>query len=194
MPPAAATECERTGWTLLMIATVAPASAAARAARWPARPAPMIRTSWAGMPVESIRRRAARRPGGPSAPAEAAEQRPADLVERDHADAARPRRRRPSSAPRRAQRRLGRAAPRAAGRCATRTRSRRRRRSSPTVQRRPAAGDRVVDALLRAAMPSVAAVLVDDREPRPAVAQEELVLGVAARCVAPGIADRLARP
>ena len=24
MPPAAATECERTGWTLLMIATVAP--------------------------------------------------------------------------------------------------------------------------------------------------------------------------
>src|SRR4051794_37953043 len=49
MPPAAATECERTGWTLLMIATVAPLSAAARAARWPARPAPMIRTSWAGM-------------------------------------------------------------------------------------------------------------------------------------------------
>ena len=26
MPPAAAFECERTGWTLLMIATVAPAS------------------------------------------------------------------------------------------------------------------------------------------------------------------------
>src|SRR5437763_11493910 len=49
MPPAAATECDRTGWTLLMIATVDPLSAAARAARWPARPAPMIRTSWAGM-------------------------------------------------------------------------------------------------------------------------------------------------
>ena len=32
-----------------MIATVAPASAAARAARWPARPAPMMRTSCAGM-------------------------------------------------------------------------------------------------------------------------------------------------
>src|SRR2546430_17406765 len=49
MPPAAALECERTGWTLLRMATVAPASAAARAARWPARPAPMIRTSWLGM-------------------------------------------------------------------------------------------------------------------------------------------------
>src|SRR4051794_5458621 len=32
-----------------MIATVAPSLAAASAARWPARPAPMIRTSWAGM-------------------------------------------------------------------------------------------------------------------------------------------------
>src|SRR5215207_10616979 len=49
MPPAAAFECERTGWTLDMMATVAPASAAARAARWPASPAPMIRTSCAGM-------------------------------------------------------------------------------------------------------------------------------------------------
>src|SRR3954454_9130794 len=49
IPLAAATECERTGWTLLMIATVAPSSAAARAARWPARPAPMMRTSWEGM-------------------------------------------------------------------------------------------------------------------------------------------------
>src|SRR5688500_16848763 len=36
-----------------MIATVAPARAAARAARWPARPAPMIRTSCAGMGRES---------------------------------------------------------------------------------------------------------------------------------------------
>jgi hypothetical protein len=33
MPPAAATECERTGWTFEMIATVAPAWAAASAAR-----------------------------------------------------------------------------------------------------------------------------------------------------------------
>src|SRR3954467_14475553 len=36
-----------------MIATDAPSSAAARAARWPARPAPMIRTSCAGM-AESL--------------------------------------------------------------------------------------------------------------------------------------------
>src|SRR6516164_9411019 len=52
MPPAAATECERTGWTLLMIATLAPICAAARAARWPASPAPMIKTSCAGMAFE----------------------------------------------------------------------------------------------------------------------------------------------
>src|SRR6476659_4632363 len=56
MPPAAALECERTGWTLLKMATVAPASAAASAARWPARPAPMMRTSCAGMVGESIER------------------------------------------------------------------------------------------------------------------------------------------
>src|SRR3954466_3089771 len=71
MPPAAATEWERTGWTLLMIATVAPASAAARAARWPARPAPMMRTSCEGMApgfkgsgwaVHHIRRRPSDRP------------------------------------------------------------------------------------------------------------------------------------
>src|SRR3954469_23990883 len=55
MPPAAALECERTGWTLLMMATVAPASAAASAARWPARPAPMIRTSCAGMAASLVR-------------------------------------------------------------------------------------------------------------------------------------------
>src|SRR3954453_22820167 len=40
-----------------MIATVAPASAAAVAARWPARPAPMIRTSCAGMGSILPRRR-----------------------------------------------------------------------------------------------------------------------------------------
>ena len=49
MPPAAATEWERTGWTLEMIATVAPVCAAASAARWPASPAPMISTSWEGI-------------------------------------------------------------------------------------------------------------------------------------------------
>src|SRR6478672_3029606 len=73
MPPAAATECERTGWTLLMIATVAPSSAAARAARWPARPAPMMRTSWEGMAENLISM-----PGGGA-------DRPPDLLDRDHA-------------------------------------------------------------------------------------------------------------
>src|SRR3954464_3580906 len=58
MPPAAALECERTGWTLDMMATVAPSRAAARAARWPARPAPMMRTSWAGMAGDVITGRA----------------------------------------------------------------------------------------------------------------------------------------
>src|SRR2546423_12001426 len=48
MPPWAAFECERTGWTFDMIATETPSSAAARAARWPARPAPMTRTSCEG--------------------------------------------------------------------------------------------------------------------------------------------------
>src|SRR5437764_8272268 len=48
MPPWAALECERTGWTLERIPTDAPCSAAARAARWPARPAPITRTSWVG--------------------------------------------------------------------------------------------------------------------------------------------------
>src|SRR5665811_2547756 len=57
MPPAAATEWERTGWTLLTIATLAPACAAASAARWPARPAPIIRTSCDGIGRDSITRR-----------------------------------------------------------------------------------------------------------------------------------------
>src|ERR1022692_4792309 len=56
MPPAAATEWERTGWTLLTIATLEPACAAARAARWPARPAPMMSTSCDGMGRDSITR------------------------------------------------------------------------------------------------------------------------------------------
>src|SRR4051794_9324797 len=72
MPPAAATECERTGWTLLMIATLAPSSAAARAARWPARPAPMMRTSWEGMTGNLI-----------SMPRRGAD-RPPDLLDRHH--------------------------------------------------------------------------------------------------------------
>src|SRR4051812_172995 len=64
MPPAAALECDLTGWTFDMIATVAPSRAAARAARWPARPAPMIRTSCAGIcrPVYLPRRLACRTP------------------------------------------------------------------------------------------------------------------------------------
>src|SRR5687768_6946219 len=49
MPPWAAFECERTGWTFEMMPTEAPASAAASAARWPARPAPMTRTSCRGI-------------------------------------------------------------------------------------------------------------------------------------------------
>src|SRR3954452_18291569 len=99
MPPAAATECERTGWTLLMIATEAPSSAAASAARWPASPAPMIRTSCDGMapalyrsvpltrPVPGRGRTVRRR--RPSAvhdrPRDGCRKRPADVLERDHA-------------------------------------------------------------------------------------------------------------
>src|ERR1700742_3908337 len=48
MPPWAAFEWERTGWTLETIPTETPCSAAARAARWPASPAPMTSTSWDG--------------------------------------------------------------------------------------------------------------------------------------------------
>src|SRR3954471_4942314 len=48
IPPCAALEWERTGWTLLMIPTETPCSAAASAARCPARPAPITSTSWSG--------------------------------------------------------------------------------------------------------------------------------------------------
>src|SRR4051794_5792952 len=48
IPPCAALECERTGWTLLMMPTETPCSAAASAARCPARPAPITKTSWSG--------------------------------------------------------------------------------------------------------------------------------------------------
>src|SRR4051812_9226696 len=49
MPPCAAFECERTGWTFARIPTDTPSSAAARAARCPARPAPITSTSWKGI-------------------------------------------------------------------------------------------------------------------------------------------------
>src|SRR3954470_22195880 len=45
MPPWAALECERTGWTFDRIPTEAPCSAAASAARCPASPAPITSTS-----------------------------------------------------------------------------------------------------------------------------------------------------
>ena len=38
IPPWAALECERTGWTLETIPTETPSSAAASAARWPGEP------------------------------------------------------------------------------------------------------------------------------------------------------------
>ncbi len=56
MPPWAALEWERTGWTLLMIPTETPSSAAARAARWPASPAPITSTSWVGTGADAIAR------------------------------------------------------------------------------------------------------------------------------------------
>src|SRR5262245_56553916 len=55
MPPWAALEWDRTGWTLLMIPTETPCSAAASAARWPARPAPITKTSWSGMRERSYK-------------------------------------------------------------------------------------------------------------------------------------------
>src|SRR6201996_6087443 len=54
MPPWAAFEWERTGWTLETIPTETPCSAAARAARWPASPAPMTSTSWDGTGPDGI--------------------------------------------------------------------------------------------------------------------------------------------
>ena len=45
IPPSAAPECERVGWSFEIIATSAPASNAAIAARMPAQPAPTTRTS-----------------------------------------------------------------------------------------------------------------------------------------------------
>src|SRR3954468_3478204 len=45
MPPSAAPECERVGWSFEIIATSAPASKASIAARMPAHPAPTTSTS-----------------------------------------------------------------------------------------------------------------------------------------------------
>src|ERR1700752_4877797 len=52
-----------------MIATEAPASAADSAARWPARPAPMISTSCEGTAIDSIWGTSWVRPGSTPAPA-----------------------------------------------------------------------------------------------------------------------------
>ncbi len=53
IPPWAAFECERTGWTLETIPTETPSSAAASAARWPASPAPITSTSCFGIEARS---------------------------------------------------------------------------------------------------------------------------------------------
>src|SRR3954466_13628486 len=63
MPPWAAFECERTGWTFDKIPTDTPSSAAASAARWPASPAPITSTSCVGKARGSLRRA---RPESPS--------------------------------------------------------------------------------------------------------------------------------
>src|SRR5438270_11117435 len=88
MPPCAAFECDLTGWTFDMIPTDAPCSAAARAARWPDRPAPITRTSWEGIGGPPVYERAT--PGAPltavsGARASAALERPLDLLDGDHA-------------------------------------------------------------------------------------------------------------
>src|SRR3954454_8271862 len=69
MPPSAAPECERVGWSFEMIATSAPASCAAMAARIPAQPPPITSTSCSpitsddasesGMPTASVLNRGA---------------------------------------------------------------------------------------------------------------------------------------
>src|SRR4051794_13748241 len=157
MPPAAATECERTGWTLLMIATVAPLSAAARAARWPARPAPMIRTSWAGM-----------RPGLYKSSGGSRRQGTADLFDRDHpaehALGVDGHERAEVAQPGLAEQRLERLVAPDAEAIGPLFHQLGRR------DRRLAEADRLLDALL-AQDPQVAPVLVGDREPGPAIAQ-----------------------
>src|SRR3954451_6117837 len=183
MPPAAATECERTGWTLLNSATDAPASAAANAARCPARPAPMMRTSCAGMlpavylsglrddpPIAWTRSsgHAARRGRG---------ERAADLLEGDDAaqalvavdDHQRAERAQALRAEEVLDRRV---VVDAEGLVAVRV------EHVGDVQRRLALLHGAVDAGLVQQPEEAARDRVGDREPRPAVAQEELVLGL----------------
>src|SRR3954463_13621760 len=54
MPPWAALECERTGWTFDRIPTETPSSAAASAARCPARPGPITSASGRGKAGASL--------------------------------------------------------------------------------------------------------------------------------------------
>src|SRR5690348_15736257 len=49
MPPSAAPEWLRVGWSFEITATSAPASCASMAARIPAQPAPTTRTSWVAL-------------------------------------------------------------------------------------------------------------------------------------------------
>src|SRR4051794_32341792 len=73
MPPWAAFEWERTGWTLERIPTETPCSAAASAARCPARPAPITSTSCVGKARASLWEGVFRLPSGGS-------ERAADLI------------------------------------------------------------------------------------------------------------------
>ncbi len=171
MPPAAATECERTGWTLEMMATVAPVWAAARAARWPASPAPMISTSCEGTASNICLRRvrARRQADGESA----------DCIARRSCWTVTTPRNTPSSstaitAPSRPSDSepirsvIGRSCPTPPTSGALGIDDRRNRQP-------PFAG---VDRGLRTLLgddPGVAPVVVDHREPGPAVAQEVLV-------------------
>src|SRR3954447_7571854 len=77
IPPCAALECERTGWTLLMMPTETPCSAAASAARCPARPAPITSTSCVGKTRARLWEPVSRPLSGRS-------ERAADLIGRDN--------------------------------------------------------------------------------------------------------------
>src|SRR4051794_21791411 len=64
MPPSAAPECERVGWSFEIIATSAPASCASIAARMPAQPAPTTSTSCSPITVGGRYPNPAQRCGG----------------------------------------------------------------------------------------------------------------------------------
>src|SRR5690348_13403749 len=66
MPPSAAPECERVGWILEIIATSAPASNAAIAARMPAQPAPTTSTSCFAITEMTLAQGKGPTPGEPS--------------------------------------------------------------------------------------------------------------------------------